>query len=476
MLLLLTSFLMAIAPALSGCRQPRTAATVAAGDRPAPMVRVVKAQKMNVPIIGRPNATTVALNQVTIRARVKGFLKEKHFVEGSNVKAGQILLVIDEEPFKAELNETQAKLDAARADLEKASSSKSREVAAAQVDVSQAALDLALVEEKRETNLLARAATSRENVDRVVATRKKNDAQVKADQASLQQTRADYDSNLLIAKANVEKAQADLDVARINLSYCRMFAPIDGRIGELQVKLGNLVGPATGSTDTTSLVSIQQLDPLGVEIRPASRFLPLLARLVRTGPEAKQSSLKVNLAVQGQKPHPYTGWIDFIDNTVDPTTSTVLVRGEIPNPEQTLLPGEYVRAELNVGDYTGAIVIPEQALVEGQEGFRVLVVDAQKKIQSVLVKPLDTYQGLEVLESGLSEGQDVIVEGIQLVRPGMTVQTEEVELERYQRAASEAEVPDPLSSPMIKIRAPQSAPAEKDPADAKSRPEPAPGG
>ncbi|HKM56105.1 MAG TPA: biotin/lipoyl-binding protein, partial [Isosphaeraceae bacterium] len=264
MLPILTSFLMVMMLALSGCRQPRTAATLAAVDRPASMVRVVKARQMNVPIIGRPNGTTVALNQVTIRARVKGFLKEKHFVEGSNVKTGQLLLVIDEEPFKAELSETQAKLDAARADLEKASSSKSREVAAAQVDVSQAALDLALVEEKRETNLLARAATSRENVDRVVAARKKNEAQVKADQASLQQTRADYDSNLLIAKANLEKAQADLDVARINLSYCRMFAPIDGRIGELQVKLGNLVGPGTGSAETTSLVSIQQLDPMGV--------------------------------------------------------------------------------------------------------------------------------------------------------------------------------------------------------------------
>ena len=476
MLLFLTASVMAIASVLSGCKQPRTAATVLAGDRPVPTVRVVKARKMDVPIIGRPNGTTVALNQVTIRARVRGFLKEKHFVEGSNVKAGQLLLVIDEEPFKADLNQAQAKLDAARADLEKASSSKSREVAAAQVDVSQATLDLALVEEKRETNLLARAATSRENVDRIVAARKRNEAEVKADQARLQQTRADYDSNLLIAKANVEKAQADLDVARINLGYCRMFAPIDGRIGELQVKLGNLVGPGTGSAETTSLVSIQQLDPLGVEIRPASRFLPLLTRLVRTGPEARQTSLKVNLAVQGQKPHPYTGWIDFIDNAVDPTTSTVLVRGEIPNPEQTLLPGEYVRADLNVGDYTGAIVIPEQALVEGQEGFRVLVVDAQKKIQAVIVKPLDTYQGLEVLESGLNEGQDVVVEGIQLARPGMTVQTEEVELEQYQRATPEAEVSDPLSSPMIKIRATQPAPAEKTPAETKSRPEPASGG
>jgi len=476
MVLFGTGFLMLTTLALSGCRQPRTAATVAAGDRPAPMVRVVKARQMNVPIIGRPNATTVALNQVTIRARVKGFLKEKHFVEGSNVKAGQLLLVIDEEPFKAELNQAQAKLDAARADLEKASSSKSREVAAAQVDVSRATLDLALVEEKRETTLLARAATSRENVDRVVAVRKRNEAEVKADQARLQQARADYDSNLLIAKANLEKAQADLDVARINLGYCRMFAPIDGRIGELQVKLGNLGGPGTGSAETTSLVSIQQLDPMGVEIRPASRYLSLLARLVRTGPEARQSSLRVNLAVQGQKPHPHTGWIDFVDNTVDPTTSTVLVRGEIPNPEQTLLPGEYVRADLNVGEYSGAIVIPEQALVESQEGFRVLVVDSQKKVQSVLVKPLDTYQGLEVLESGLSEGQDVVVEGIQLARPGMTVQTEEVELERYKRSAAEAEVSDPLSSPMIKIRAPQTAPEKGDPDAAKSRPEPAPGG
>ena len=122
-----------------------------------------------------------------------------------------------------------------------------------------------------------------------------------------------------------------------------------------------------------------------------------------------------------------------MDNTVDPTTSTVLVKGEVPNPDQTLLPGEYVKVDLNVGDYAGGIVVPEEAVVEAQEGSRVLIVDDQNKVAGSRRSRRSTrYQGLAVLESGLTEGQKVIVEGIQLVRPGQTVQAEEVGLAEVQ--------------------------------------------
>ena len=141
-----------------------------------------------------------------------------------------------------------------------------------------------------------------------------------------------------------------------------------------------------------------------------------------------------------------------MDNTVDPTTSTVLVKAEVPNPDQTLLPGEYVKVELNIGDYAGVVVVPDRAVVEAQEGSRVLVVDAQNKVQVAIVKSLDTYQGLLVLESGLTEGQKVIVKGIQLVRPGQTVEPEEVELKADARAELMDEAPDPLTSPLVRIR------------------------
>jgi|GEM_PF-16739 len=432
-----------VAAALSGCERARTAA--APRGAPTPTVTVVRARKMDLPIIGRPSGITRALNQVTIRARVKGFLREKHFDEGSNVKKDQLLLVIDEQPFKVKVAQAKAVLEEADAALKKAKESKAKEVARAQVALDGTQLQLDRVEERRERNLVARKAASQEDYDRAKAKADKSAAQVEAANASLQQATADYDINILAAQAKIDQARADLEAAAIDLGYCRMFSPIDGRIGELQVKLGNLVGPATAMSDTTSLVSIQQLDPMGVDLRPASRYLPIITRLVKTG-------LEVKLRIQGGKAHPYTGKITFVDNAIDSTTSTVLVRAEVPNPDQTILPGEYVKVDLNIGDYAGGIVIPDEAVVEAQEGSRVLVVDAQNKVEVAIVKPLEVYQGLVVTESGLSEGQKVIVKGIQLVRPGQTVKTEEAELEKFTRPDSASEVADPLDSPLIRIR------------------------
>ena len=308
-----------------------------------------------------------------------------------------------------------------------------------------------------------RKASSQEDYDRAKAKAEKSGAQVDSAKASLSQALADYDINILSAQAKVDQAKADLEAAQIDLGYCRMTSPIDGRIGELQVKLGNLVGPAAGQSDTTSLVKIEQLDPMGVDIRPASRYLPFVTRLVA-------SKSPFTLKIQGQTSHSHEGRLTFVDNSVDPTTSTVLVKGEVPNPEQTILPGEYVKVELKVGDYTGGIVVPEEAVVETQEGFRVLVVGDQGKVRESVVKALDTYQGLAVLESGVNEGDLVIVEGIQLVRPGQTVKPQEAELTRYNRPESVVDEVSPLDSPLIRIRGSEPAESPLQPADKSAPP------
>ena len=400
---------------------------------------------MDVPIIRLPNGTTRALNEVTIRARVKGFLQEVHFKEGANVKKGDLLLVIEEEPFKVKVAQAKAALEEAEAAIKKAKESKAREVAKAKVSLDNTQLQLDRIEERRERNLVARKAASQDDYDQAKTKVDKSAAQVDADTASMEQAVADYDINILSAQAKIDQAKADLQAAQIDLDYCRMFAPIDGRIGELKVKLGNLVGPATSSGDTTSLVTIQQLDPMGVDLRPASRYLPVITRLVKQG-------LEVKLKIGGQKAHPHTGKISFVDNVVESTTSTVLVRAEVPNPDETILPGEYVRVELNIGEYAGGIVIPDAAVVEVQEGSRVLVVGDQNKVEVAVVKPLDVYQGLVIIESGLKEGQNVIVKGVQLVRPGQTVKTEEANLESFTRTGSSSDTPDPMDSPLMRIR------------------------
>jgi RND family efflux transporter MFP subunit len=477
--LLAATALALVSSSQTGCERARTSpGAQASHEAPPTKVKVVVSRKMNVPIIGRPNGTTRALSDVTIRARVKGFLKEKEFDEGSNVKKDKLLLVIDEEPFKVKVDQAKAILDEALAGLKKAEQSKAREIAKAQMALEGTQLQLDRVEERRERNLLARKATSQDDYDRAKAKADKSVAAVEAAKANLEQAVADYDVNILSARAEVEKARADLESARIELGYCRMSSPIDGRAGELQVKLGNLVGPAAGSSDTTSLLTIQQLDPMGVDIRPASRYLPLITKLVRAG-------LEVKLSVQGKQPHPYTGKVVFVDNTVDPTTSTVLVKAQVPNPDHTLLPGEYVIVQLNVGDYAGVVVVPERAVVESQEGSRVLTVDPENKVEVALVKVLDSYQGLLALESGLAEGQRVLMEGLQLVRPGQSVAPEEVELKADARAEFMDETPDPLASPFVRIRgagtetqgtrpAPNSEPSPPSQGPPTSRPSAAP--
>jgi multidrug efflux pump subunit AcrA (membrane-fusion protein) len=262
--------------AVSGCSR----GVGAARTQPPPVVSVVEARRMTVPIMAEPIGTTQALQEVSIRARVRGFLKEIDFEEGGDVKKGQLLFIIDEEPFKAKLADAQAALEQAEAALKKAQESKAREVAQAQVAVGQSMLALAESEERREQALIRRNASTVEEVQRKQALRQKDAAQLESYKASLDQAKADYETGIIAAQADVAGAKARVTDAQINLSYCRMSSPIDGRIGLAQVKLGNLVGPApgVGGSDYTELGVVRQLDPMGVDIQVSSRYLDRVTR------------------------------------------------------------------------------------------------------------------------------------------------------------------------------------------------------
>jgi membrane fusion protein, multidrug efflux system len=409
--------------AISGCSSRTDAARVP----PPPTVGVVEARRMTVPILAEPIGTTRALQEVSIRARVRGFLKTIHFAEGADVKAGQLLFVIDERPFNAKVALARAKLEVAEANLTKAKDSKAREVAAAQLALDQALLALGQVEERRQIALRQRNAASLEDVDRAVALRKKGEAQVDSDKASLEQSRADHESNILAATADVAAAKADIDDAEIELSYCRMSSPIDGRVGLAQVKVGNLVGPATGAggADFTELAVIRQLDPMGVDMPVSSRYLERAVKLIEQG-------LAVEVyrpGLEGEEDRRYPGKATVIDNTVNATTSTFLIRAEVANPAKALLPGEYVKSTAKVGEVKDAVVVPEQAVVETQAGPTVYTVDAQGKVAVVTVRATFTYEGLRVLESGLKPGVNVIVDGLQLARNGMIVKSQPAKTE-----------------------------------------------
>lgn len=428
----------------TGCKKPEAQAAP-----PPPMVGVIKSQLMDVPILATPNGTTRALEEVVVRARVRGFLTERHFEEGSHVKKGQLLLVIDEQSYKVALLMSKAKLDEAEAALKKAESSRGREVASAQLALDEAQLALSVIEERRSRALHSRSAGSAEDVDKAQADRKKFDAQVEADRANLEQARADYEVGILAARAQVEAAKAAVRDAEINLGYCRMYATIDGRIGEAKVKVGNLVGPDATGGSFSDLATIHQLDPMGIEIRTSSRYLKRATQLILEG-------LAVRLfhaGFEGDDQHPHEGICFFIDNAIDETTSTFLVKARIPNPEHTLLPGEYAKLQMVVDRIKDAVVVPESAVMETESGPVVYVIDGEGKVAIQRVKAAQSYEGMRILTEGLAANVPVILQGLQLVRPGIPVKAEPAVVPRPVKSGSAtAETQEPPASEKSKAK------------------------
>ena len=414
-----------IVMALGGCQK-----APAPASPPPPTVGIVESRRINVPVLVNPNGTTRALEDVTIRARVRGFLVERHFAEGSLVKKGQLLLVIDEEPYKVALQSARARQAEASASLKKAEESKGREVAAAQMELNRAQLLLAQIQERRSRTLLARNAGSAEDLDKTEADRKKWEAQVGADRANHEQSKADYEVGIASARAQIEAAKAAVRDAELNLGYCRMHAPIEGRIGEAKVKVGNLVGPdSSGGGAFSDLATIQQLEPMGVDIRLSSRDLDRISRLIRKGLAVRLS----RPGSTGDVEHPHEGTCYFIDNSIDETTSTFLAKARMPNPGGTLLPGEYVKLKLVVDQLENAVVVPAPAVMETEAGPAVYIVDKQGKVAIQQVEAAQSFDGLRIIKSGLDSGVPVIVEGLQLIRPGIPVKAEAAVLARSVR-------------------------------------------
>lgn len=422
--------------AFQGCQKP-TAVTAP----PAPTVGVVDSRRMSVPIEVVPNGTTRALESVMIRARVRGFLTERHFAEGAMVKKGQLLLVIDEAPYKIALQSARARQSEAQATLKKAQESKGREISTAQLHLDQALLFLSQIQEKRIRALVARNAGSAEDLDKAEAERRRWESQVEADRAHLAQANTDYTIGIAAAQAQLSAADAAVHDAELNLGYCRMYAPLNGRIGEARVKVGNLVGPdPAGGGAYTDLATIQQLDPIGIDLRLSSRDLDRTTALIEEG-------LAVRLTrpgPSGPQEHPYPGRCFFIDNTVDETTSTFLAKVEVPNPEGKLLPGEYVKVRMVVDRLENAVVVPAPSVVESEAGTIVHIVGKDGKVAIRRVVAGQAHEGMRVITKGLDSGVPVIVDGLQMIRPGLSVKTEKAvlarrEVEKAPTATADAE-------------------------------------
>lgn len=349
---------------LSGCGgdAPPAAAPGAAATPPALPVAVLEAQPRRVPVtldaVGRAEGS----REVEVRARVSGILEKQLFREGEPVRADAPLYRIDRAPFEIALAQARAALEQERARLERAQ-----------------------IEASRLHELVQSRAISQREYDDAVAAQKQSRAATLA-------------------------AQARVREAELNLSYTEVNAPIAGLAGRSLRSEGSLV---TAGADSSLLTTLVQTDPLWVRF---SLSEPEYAQLRSAGEQSE-----VRLVLADGSPHPQAGRLNFAGSTVDARLGTVQLRAEFPNPQRALLPGQFVRARVQAGEQEG-VLVPHAAVLRGDQGQFVWVIDAEGKAAARQVKTAGWAGQDWVVSEGLSAGDKVIVDNLMKIRPGAAVQ------------------------------------------------------
>ncbi len=357
-----------------GCRQEEQAKT----PPPAPVVEVVKVQQKDVPIYREwVGALDGSINAV-IRPQVTGYLVRQNYREGQVVNKGQILFEIDPRTFQAALNQAQASMEQAKGTL-----------AIQEANAATASADLARVKP-----LAAKNAVSKKDLDDAVG-------RDLAARASVEAARA----GVAVAAANLEKAQLDLGFTRIT-------SPVDGIAGIAKTQLGNLVSP----TMQDELTSVSTLDPIKVYINVSEKEY-----LESKESRAKISDTSLQLILADGSVYPFPGEFALSDRQVDPTTGTFKIGAVFPNADNLLRPGQYGRVRALIATKTGALLVPQRAVGLLQGKHLIAVVDAKNTVDVRLVEVGEQVGSDWVIDKGLQPGETVVVEGIQKVRPGMTV-------------------------------------------------------
>ena len=343
---------------------------------PPPTVTVTEVAQHKIPIVMEFSGTITSVKTVDIIPRVSGYIEKRYFAEGTFVKEGDPLYLIDPRPF-------QARLDAHKAQLKS----------------DQASLAYWENEAARYQRLAAQGAASQE---------KKEGALTK-----LNETRA-----------AIEKDKADIENARLELSFTRIKAPFSGRIQETRINVGNLV-----QQQRDVLTTLVQMDPIYVIFNLSRNQVYQIQLLKRQEKLFPVEEMKVELLLPDGSSYPEQGKINFISFQIDPTTDSVTVRAVFPNKhigtgDYDLIPGQYAPVRLILGENPDALLIPETALVETQAGTNVFVVGKDNKVESRKVVAGSSYKQQRVINEGLKLGESVIIEGVQKVRPGMAVKPE----------------------------------------------------
>ncbi|WP_181832753.1 efflux RND transporter periplasmic adaptor subunit [Bosea caraganae] len=355
----------AMALALGACNERQAAAPPAAP--PPPAVGVQPAAKKGVTwtysFVGRIKA----IENVALMARVQGFLDKVQFTEGQDVKTGDVLYQIEKIQYQAQVDQAQANLAAAKA---------------------------------QELNAQLTYTRSQDLVKTQAVS-----------QATLDSNRA----NLDIAHASVLQNQAALTQAKENLGYTDVISPINGRIGRTTYTQGNLVGPTSGT-----LATIVSQDPMYVLFQVSVRQLEEI-REARKQEDGSQLKIAITVRLPTGKEYAHPGVWNYTDPQVDQQTDTLTMRATLPNPERQLIDGEFVSVEVRERQEQPRLVVPQAAIQVDQAGSYVMVVDKDNKVQQRRIK-LGPQQGSDIVaESGIEEGENIIVDGLLKVRPGLIV-------------------------------------------------------
>ncbi|GKW04043.1 efflux RND transporter periplasmic adaptor subunit [Pectobacterium carotovorum] len=372
---------------LAGCDSGNNQQGGAQQQMPEVGIVTLKTEALNVmtELPGRTNAYRIA----EVRPQVGGIILKRNFVEGSDIKAGASLYQIDPATYQASYNSAKGSLAQAQAQAE-----------------------IARLTVNRYKPLLGTNYVSKQDYDQAVATSRQADAAVQA-------------------------AKAAVDTAQINLAYTKVNSPIEGRVGKSTVTEGALV--STGQA--TALTTVQQLDPIYVDVTQSSNdFLQLKKELENGTLKQSEGKANVRLLLENGMEYAEAGTLEFSDVTVDETTGSITLRAIFPNPQHNLLPGMFVRAHLDSGVNPTALLVPQQGVTRDPRGqATAMVVGEGDKVEPRTLKTSKAIGDKWLVTEGLKAGDRVIVTGLQKIRPGAQVKTKEVAPENQQAQQASAE-------------------------------------
>lgn len=344
---------------LAGCGKSKTPAL------PAPSVAVTPVIQKDVPVSFEWVSSLDGNVNATIRAQVQGYLIKQLYNEGDFVKQGQVLFEIDPRTFRAAFDEANA-----------------------QVALNQARWEQARSNLSRVRPLVAQNALSQKDLDDAVASEK-------------------------ASKASLETAKAELDKARLNLSFTRITSPIDGIAGIAKAQIGNLISPQSSDELTT----VSQVDPIKASISISEKeYLGAVEYL-----KGNMKGAKLDLILSNGAVYPGKGSFSVLDRQIDVKTGTMKVQALFPNPDNMLRPGQFAKIRAVVATRKNAVLVPQRAVIELQGQFQVGVVSPDNKVDIRTVKTAQKIDNLVIIEEGLTPGERVVVEGTQKLKQGITV-------------------------------------------------------